>query len=293
MKRYLIITTLAIVAMVGCNKEPDGDSAIAASFTSSITTRVSGVEWESGDQVGIMVTENRALLSGYHFNNLHDVTFTDPEQGIFTPATPLDQIYYSVDAATYIDFYAYYPYSVTLVEEDYNYPVSVAEQSTPKSLDFMEASTDGSGGYNKESGTVALNFTRNMAKISLYLKAGSNLSLSDISAVRLEGFYTTATYDFATGTFGSLGGESVDITPYDEGGNLYSVILIPESSASQMVYFTTPYGDVPLDLTSYTLSRGEHLYFTVTVSQTTATHSANSINTWDDADIDNNTFETE
>lgn len=276
--------------------EPAATSNPAASFTSSIeATRVSGTEWESGDQVGIMVTSSNSILGDYRYNNCHNVSFTEPSQGIFTAASAADQIYYSLDESDYIDFYAYYPYSATLESSDQSYPISVADQSEPRKIDFMEASTrsDGSDGYNKNSGTVPLDFSRNMAKITLILKAGDGVELSDISAITFEGFYTSATYDFPTNTFVEFGGNSVSITPYDAGNDTYSAILIPENAANHKVYFATPHGEISIDLTEYTLTRGHHLGFTVTVSQTAATYEQNTINDWDEAEILDDTLEIE
>lgn len=297
MKRELLIATLALAAMVGCAKDESGGvESYAASFTSSIApTKASGTEWETGDQIGVMVTSNNIMLSTYHYNNCHNVSFTDPEQGIFTPATALDQIYYSLDESDYVDFYAYYPYKDGLSAADESYPINVLTQSSPEDIDFMEASTrsDSAVGYNKNSGAVALNFSRNMVKITLKIVAGDGVSTSDISSVRLHGFYTSATYYFPTNSFTEFGGSSSYITPYSQGSNVYSAILIPQNASSHMAYFETSYGTIPLDLSSYSLSKGDHLYFTVTVSQTDATYEQNTINGWEEAVIDDNTFETE
>ncbi len=292
----IILAALAIAAVVGCAKEEQsgGGDSLAASFTSSITTRVSGTQWDEGDQIGVMVTTGSEPHANYRYNNLYDVSFTDPKQGLFSAHSMVDQIYFSVDEADYIHFYAYYPYNADLVESELSYPVSVVDQSKPKLLDFMEASTASTEGYNKDSGTVALNFTRNMSKITLKLKAGTGLELSDITAVRYAGFSNSATYDFPTNTFGSLAGSDVEITPLDEGDNIYSAILIPENTAKHTIYFTIKNGErVPLDLSEYTLSKGDHYYFTVTVSQTEASSELNGIVGWGDADIDDDSFETE
>ncbi len=293
MKKQLYIISAALMLASCTASEPAATSNFAASFTSSIeATRVSGTEWESGDQIGIMATSNNSILEEYRYNNCHNVSFTDPSQGIFTAASQADQIYYSLDEADCIDFYAYYPYSATLEASEESYPISVADQSEPRKIDFMEASTrsDQSEGYNKNSGTVPLDFSRNMAKITLILKAGDGVELSDISAIAFEGFYTSATYDFVANAFVEFDGNSVSITPYDAGNDTYSAILIPENAASHMVYFTTPHGEISIDLTEYTLTRGHHLGFTVTVSQTAATYEQNTINSWDEADISDDTL---
>ncbi len=286
MKRKLTIAALAVAAMAGCTTESESSSteSLAASFTSAIT-RVSGVEWESGDQIGIMVTSNNVALENYRYNNLHNVTFTDPEQGVFTPDTEADRIYFSVDASVVLHFYAYYPYSAELVEEEESYPIDVTDQSVPKKIDFMEASTRDTEGYNKEDDTVVLNFTRNMSKLTLSLVAGSGLELSDITKVWAEGYYTTATYDFVNNIFGDFAGEDYALELYDEGSNVYSAILIPENYAGErMIYFTTANGDIPLDLSAYDLTRGENRVFTVKVSQSVATYVGNSKEDWDEYD---------
>lgn len=297
MKKTLYIVG-AMLVMASCTKETVDTQSLKATFTSSIEqTRVVGTEWETGDQIGIIVvsTTVNAVSEGYRFNNCHNVTFTDPSQGIFIPDTDLDQIYYSVDENEYVEFYAYYPYSSSLTADTEEYSMDITDQTEPRKIDFMESSTnnDGNGGYNKNSSTVALGFLRNMAKISLALQAGDGLELSDISAITLEGFYTSATYDLATNSFKDLGGGELSITPYSAGNDIYSAILFPENAASHMVYFTTPYGDVPLDLSGYNLTKGEHLYFTVTVSQTAASYEQSEINGWDDAYVNNNSLETE
>ncbi len=295
MKKYLTIAALALATVAGCTKESSrgANDGIAPSFTSSISTRANGTEWESGDQVGIIVTFDNAMLEEYRYNNLYNVSFTDPEQGELTADSADDKIYYPIDEEQYVDFYAYYPYSASVTAANESYAVSIADQSSPKAIDFMEASTRDSGGYNKYNQSVPLTFSRNMAKISLQLKAGEQVDLSEITAVRLEGFYTSATYALTTNSFGNLAGEDVAITPYIEGENLYSAILIPENATSHIIYFTSSLGDMPLDLSSYTLEKGEHSYFTVTVNRSEASYQVNKIADWNDADIDNNTLETE
>lgn len=293
MKGLTLLSILAI-ALSSCTKEQSTTfefSSTAATFSSSIDTRASGEEWSAGDAVGIMVTSNNAIVAEYRYNNKYNVSFTDPTEGYFSADSYADHIYYSVDDADKINFYAYYPYSESLVEADENYQINIADQTSPESLDFMEASTNGSGGYNKNSDTVALTFNHKMAKITMTLSAGTGLSLTDISAVTLAGFYTTTTYDFVTNTFGVFGGSDLDLTPLSEGNDTYSAILIPENAASHMVYFTTPHGDVPLDLSSFELTSGLCYDLAVKVSQTVATVSNSTIGNW--VDGSDATFETD
>lgn len=290
MKR-VVIAALAIVAMVGCAKEEKttdgGVSNLETSFSSTIVeSRASGTQWETGDVIGIMVTSNNSIVSTYTYNNKYNVTFEaeTPEKGVFTADSDDDKIYYSSDENTYIDFYAYYPYNSELSATDQTYPIDVTTQTTPNKLDFMEASTrnDGKNGYNKNSGTVALTFNRNMAKLSFKLIGGTGVDLSDITGVSLEGLYTTAEYDFNTNSFGSLGGETTAITPLKEADDLYSAILIPEMTTSHKANFILKNGEsVPLDITSQSLASGKHIEISVTVNLKEAVVSGNTIVGWD------------
>lgn len=293
--RKLIIATLSIVAMVSCTKEDTDNTKteLAASFTSSIETRASDNKWEQGDAIGIMVTQNNTVLEDYHYNNKHNVVLgTNAMICSFEADSNTDQIYYSMDESVMLDFYGYYPYRDNLDQATALYPINVEDQSSAKDLDFMEASTIGGDGYNKNSDAVALTFKHLMSKVSLKLVAGAGIDLSEITTLRLEGFYTSADYDFPTNSFTNID-QIKDITPLSEGNDLYSAILIPQNSSSHKVYITTSHGEIPLDITSQTLASGAHTYYTVTVSQTTATYQANTISSWGTASVEDDTFETE
>ncbi len=286
MRKRVIIAALAIIAMSSCNKEQVEieSSAICAQFTSSIESRASGTEWEVGDAVGIIVTQNGSPLSSYHYNNRHNVVIgSNASICSFEADSELDQIYYSTDESTTIDFYGYYPYSADIDATEQCYPIDVTHQSSPQSIDLMVASTEGGSGYNKNSDAVSLRFNRCMTKISLQLKAGTGVELTDISAVKITGFYTKANYSFESGSFVDLSAEEATITPYLDESGVYSAILIPNNTLNHIIYFTTPYGDVPLDLSDESLLAGEHNYYTVNVHQTSTTYQSNSINNWNTA----------
>ncbi len=293
MNRKLTIAALAVAAMAGCtNDDSSSSDSLEASFSSAIT-RVSGVEWEDGDQIGVMVTSDNQLLGTYRYNNLYNVTFTDPTEGIFTADSNEDKIYFSMDEEEYIHFYAYYPYSTDLVEAEESYTIDITDQSVPKKIDFMEASTrDGDFvGYNKSNnGAVALNFSRNMAKITLELTAGDGVTLSDITRVRALGYYSEGIYSFASNAFTPDEGNVVGFNFYKESETRYSAIMIPaqyEDGVNQRIYFDTPYGDVPLDMSAYDLERGVNKLYNVKVSQTEATCEGNEIYDWqEDTTID-------
>ncbi|MFR9662018.1 MAG: fimbrillin family protein, partial [Rikenellaceae bacterium] len=66
--KKIIVSALAIAAMAGCSESGESGVKIgtmAAAFSSSITTRASGTEWEAGDAIGIMATSENQLLEWY------------------------------------------------------------------------------------------------------------------------------------------------------------------------------------------------------------------------------------
>lgn len=276
--------------MASCSKESETTtipSDSAASFTSSIT-RASGESWEDKDQVGIMVTNGTTTLSGYKFNALYDV---DPSTSEFSAHSDLDKFYYPVDG-TSIHFYAYYPYSTAVNATDASYPIDVAVQSTPRSIDFMEASTKGGTGYSMTSGDVDLQFNRGMTKMTFTLKAGAGIELANISAISLEGFYTTASYDFATNSFGAFGAVK-SIIPYTEAvANTYSAILIPThdgdtavtAHSNPKVKFVVSGEELYWDLKDETLKSGENNSYEVTITRSMITTA--KIKSWNPTDKD-------
>lgn len=267
--------------MAGCSKDKATETigAESARFTTTISnTRAHDTSWDDGDIVGIMVTQENTLVSRYRYNNQYNV---DATNSTITNATDADLIYYPADGSV-VHFYAYYPYNSQLSEVDQSYPIDISDQSEPKDIDFMEASTRNTEGYTIISSSVELTFSHRMAKLSMTLVAGDAVDLSDITAVKLVGFYDSATYNFVLNEFEGSSIKEISLTPYkDATSGIYSAILIPENAASHMVYFTTPNGDVPLDLTNYTLESGKHHSLTVTVSQTEATYDENEINNWE------------
>lgn len=239
--KKIIIATLAFVAMVGCTKteEINNDSELKVSFASSIATKTSGTEWESDDVVGIIVTGENAALENYKYNAKYTVDISSSTYTCsFDAATAEDAIYYSTDEAVTLDFYAYYPYSEDVDIATETYPINVAEQADPASIDFMEASTRETTpeGYNKNSDDVSLNFTRRMSQIYFTIASGDGYDISDLKSITLEGFYSTADYDLANNEFTNFGNIQ-DITPYSLGNDTYSAIIIPtHESASEQIY---------------------------------------------------------
>lgn len=284
--KKIVLAALTIAAMTSCNDMSNVELALsdtAATFTSAIT-RASGEAWEDGDKVGIVVTDTSQPLSGYKFNALYNVDASTSE---FSADTELDKFYYPMDGSS-VHFYAYYPHSTAVNATEASYPVNTAVQSVPKSLDLMEASTKGGDGYSKASGAVALQFNRRMTKLTFTLKAGASVDLADISTISLEGFYTTASYDFASNSFKTVGGVA-SITPFAETtANTYSAILIPThdgdvavtAHSTPQVKFVMADGSIIYwALDGETLKAGDNNSYNVTIAQLEVT-TTSDISPW-------------
>ncbi len=238
MKKILLYIAIA-ATVVSCAKDESGGnvppSEGIATFSAGVVSRVVGNDWESTDEVGIIVLDESAAVSTSHpFNARHTVSTA----GVFTPYNAANTIYYSTDLTEEIDFYAYYPYSDAINATDRKYSVDLSAQNEPTKIDFMEAYTN--AGYNYESSDVQLTFTRRLTKFTINLKAEDGFELSEVTAVSFEGFYTTAEYSFDSKSFGGFDGADVDITAYKEDSDTYSVLLIPmdDNIEPESYYYT-------------------------------------------------------
>lgn len=290
--KKIILASLAIAAMAACSKNEDSlapqTDSLAAEFSSYITTRVSGTEWEDDDAVGIMAIQNDTLAQDYRYNNMHNVVFgSDASVCTFEPNSAADKIYYSAQETDIIDFYAYYPYSQELDPQLGIYPIDVLDQSDSLAVDLMDVKT--LEGYNRDSQEVELVFERRMAKFSLKVKAGDGLSSSQLYGVKIKGFYTTASYDLLSGEFTDLSGHTSTITPYTEPlFGVHSAMLIPvyNSRATYVAYFYTAYGTISMSLSKDILVAGQHTYYTVVVNRTEAEIEQNIILEWNENEYD-------
>ncbi len=299
MKKILLYIAIA-ATVASCAKDESSanvpPSEGVATFFAGVMSRVVDEDWESTDEVGIIVLDATANVSDSHpFNARHTVSTA----GVFTPYDDANTIYYSIDRTEKIDFCAYYPYA-TIDDTALTYSVDLSNQSDPTEIDFMEAYTN--DGYNYDSDAVELTFTRRLTKFTINLSAEDGFELSDVTAVRFEGFCTTANYYFASKGFGDL--DDVDnITPYkEEDSDTYSALLIPMDDgdytlgADHKVVFETSYGDVAWELydsqndtaLDIELCAGSEHTFNVTISRE-ALDSTAEIDGWTEVDKSSDT----
>lgn len=180
-----------------------------------VGTKVTGTAFDSGDETGLFAMLSSVDITGQRYiDNLRLVCDgTDaliPEREIFYP-----------EGESALDMFSYYPYQSSGVE-------------TGKSQMVVSVKADQSGGNNfslsdflvaeapqvkSSPDPVELTFQHKFCKIELMLVPSEDENINDLleanPRIIASGFYTTAIYDFLTGTFGQLS-DPTDIIPYGE-----------------------------------------------------------------------------
>ncbi|MFI3248754.1 MAG: fimbrillin family protein [Rikenellaceae bacterium] len=297
--RKTVIAALAIVAMVGCSKEDsaneliDTTDQVAATFSAATITRVADNAWETGNQIGISMTNNglTTLASG----NYENVPYTvdDINTGTFKAGTTV--IYYPVDETETVDFYAYYPHST--VDANNDIAVSVATQ-TYEHIDLIAAKvTDKTKDSPEVSFTGDAAFKHKLSKLSLTIEAGDGIaSLSGLETT-IKGQYTTAKFNIYSFGISGEDGNTVDIEPTttldaDNKTANTSAILIPTAAVSgSSVVFTLDGNDYVWDTSAIALEQGYEYNYTIKISKIGITVSGATISGWDDGVEEDSTID--
>lgn len=202
-------------------------------FTSSISgisTRATGTAWDANDAIGVF-----SKNAGGTVVDANKKYITAAGNGNFA-ATGADVINYPTDGSS-LTFSAYYPFSAALAGNTYN--VDVASQTSPAAIDLMYAAN--TAAFNQASTTTPnLNFTHQLSKLELTVKAGTGVSSLTGLAANLQNFNTTATFDVSTGVL-SAGTTPANIAPNvaaSGADQMAAAILLPGDVAGKNVVFT-------------------------------------------------------
>lgn len=212
MKR-IIAATLAIAAMVGCDKDNEQITApeerIAVEFTSTqIGTRAVGNAWEVDDQVGLFMCDAGDEII-FPYKNIAYKAATAATTSSFTAVDLTKKLYYPEADNTTVNIYAYYPYQ-TLDPFD-NISIDITKQNgvdangkttfDQDAVDFMVGYVDdvvGAQDKNNDSGAIAFTFKRIMSKLTLEVTLDHNISVADYddAKIKLDGIKTSADMDY-------------------------------------------------------------------------------------------------
>lgn len=246
MKKTSYLAVAAAILLSACSSDettqPGVQESGMARFTGSIegaVTRASNTAWDAGDLIGITGTSGTE-----DYTNVPYMTAT--ASGSFEAQGMA--IYYNTPDE--VNFTAYYPWKTELTDAT-EYSFNTDAQSGQKGFDFLYATGTGS----KDEPEVDFTFSHCMSKVALTVKAGADVSYSEVeSAVcSFSNFLNNATFNRATGvvaatgepvaadkawTFANGTDETTDITTDGSSSVTYGLILVPQAFENGNLAFT-------------------------------------------------------
>ena len=214
------------------NEQETGDNPAPTTGTitfgvdlTGFTTRVTqdGTSWTNGDKIGTFALDADTSEPVLDNVNVPYVCAEDGQSVAFTSETPLAV----QDDGKPVKFVAYYPYNVDM--QDFNYPVSIADQSNGSTAcDLLYGTASEPYVYDKESDTnIALKFTHRLSKVVLKFMDMEKNPLT-VSDVKILGMPVSAAFNVQTGALTTDDNSVADITPYVNSANNYrEAIILP------------------------------------------------------------------
>lgn len=210
-------------------------------LTSQIATRVTGNEWDEGDEIGLYMYQSGKVLSDSSLiDNSSNRKYVVSEAGTLSPATELDCLYYPVAGS--VDFIAYYPFANV---EDYQLALDVSDQRFPKAIDLLYSENLTAVEPSAESQNLV--FEHQMSKIIFSIQPGEGYTLADMEggSVTLKGVSVTGKFSLVDAvivpdliqqqiTLSAVGLE----TSFDA-----TAILIPQSCEDAQAIVSLPTGE--------------------------------------------------
>ena len=239
----------------------NGDSQVnfSATIAGNVGTRVNGNTWDGNDAIGVFMKQGSDILAA-------NKKYTTGGNGNFS-AQGEEVINYPESGS--VDFVAYYPYSADL--SGTSLPVSVADQSNQAAIDVLYSGN--AKGLTKESGTAALSFTHQLAKVELTVKAGEGVSSVDGLQVAYNNVATTASMDVNSGALSTAENPAnVQAKATAQGAaQVVEAILLPGDFSAKEVIFTLASGNYKWTLPANTTFEAGKKYTYDIQLQTSAT----------------------
>lgn len=203
---------------------------------STYITRVTETAFESGDRIGLYVvnrnddgSHNDLKPSGNYVDNMR-YTYS------YNTWTPDETVYWK-DDKTRADFYLYYPYQATHINENPMVFKVEANQSEINSYNNSDVMVGSTMNVVPRQTIVHIALKQVMSRVAIVLTPGegftdASLAASDVK-VKLNIPAVSANIDLATGKVEPImnyDGESLTMTPMTpyKDGNVYRAIVVPQ-----------------------------------------------------------------
>lgn len=286
----VLLLTASGLFLASCNSEGMGGSAdpVAVRFGSGIVqtkTTSGGDQWTLNDPIGIFMLKNGQPLNSSNIaEGADNIEYKAQADGNaisgFTPASGTP-IFYPQNGDN-VDFVAYYPYKSSLV--NYTYPVNVSDQTTPANIDVLYANTANTnpGGYSKTSGTVDLQFSHALSKLSFTLISGTGSPDLTGAKIEITNLATTAEINLPDGTVTATNSGQILIANTATDGLSSSAIVIPQtlSGTKLIVTLADNVSKFEWTFTNTQFEQGKNHQYSITVSKTGIAVSSSGITIW-------------
>lgn len=308
-KHLLIVSAMAVFALVGCSKnegggnlDPEAKTPISISTT---ITRATDTEFEDGDKIGLYVVNyngsaHEIAAEGNHVTNA-DFSFNG------TAWTPGEEIFWR-DMVTHTDFYAYYPFIETIADVNALPWAVAANQSDEADYwagDFMwTKNTD----VTPTTTAVPLQMKHILSNATVTVKGGTgfeedvNLENANVE-LYFYGLKTAATINLADGVV-TPAGEATVVTPWKdvettttgegeeavtETTTTYRAMVIPQTIEAGKTLISVSVNNTVYPLVveeGFTFEPSKKHNFTLTVNASKVNLSVEIVD-WEEADLDN------
>ncbi len=233
---------------VGCSEEPAANGeAFPLRIAATISSRVSGLNFETGDAIGLTVEKGGASY-------LENARLTY-DGSTFTAAALL--WYNNLHETSTLQ--AYYPYSAAGCEE---FNIATDQSAELESSDLLGAKVEG---VTPSTSAVKMTFHHLLSQLVITV---DNRSDGAISQITLDGTVPTATVDLTIpAATAKSGAAPATITPYTtRADGSYSAILVPQTAALTVTIATTDGKSRSKTLKSATLEGGRSYDLSVVVT---------------------------
>ena len=239
------ILPLLCLGMCGCNTEdsslPSGGDiplsrtalCVSGKIDFPSSARVSDSSWERGDRIGIFTVEagkapTATYIVGDAFNRSYTYYGTD---GVFSPFTATDTIWFPQDVAQKVDFIAYYPYTHSVDSDNPSLSINLSASQT----DYLYAARV--SGCDRTKPAVSFSFAHLLGRVEVELIAGEGMDASTLSGARVSllGVPVSATCSLVDGSL-AIDGNSSGMLPLT--GN--STLVLPSSGSGRSLVISLP-----------------------------------------------------
>lgn len=217
------------------------EERLQVKLTSQIATRVTGNEWEGGDEIGIyMFQSGKTLSDSSLIGNSVNRKYIASETGTLSPATELDCLYYPATGS--VDFIAYYPFANV---EDYQLALDVSDQRFPEDIDLLYSENLTLVEPSSESQNLV--FEHQMSKIIFSIQPGEGYALADMEgvSVTLRGVSVTGKFSLVDAAIvPDLIQQQITLSAVEvETSFDATAILIPQSCEDAQAIVSLPTGE--------------------------------------------------